>query len=166
MKTTLSILLIICSLVSVSQTNPTSEIKGDTLFEYQYFDEGNIRLLMKSIKKEDDWKHIYMAEYCLNGQLLWSKYSEFKNVPFTTFHCNGKTAFTSDSLYNNRPTGYTVSYYESGTIKEKGYILNEFDSISNSNKKDGEWHFYKKDGTLQKTEFYYKGTITKVEKIE
>ena len=109
--------------------------------------------------------------YYENGQLkskgnAYEEKYDLYNGQYLVYYENGKLEYKIEFEGGRGQNSPYESYYESGQLKEKGYMVRgqwkeyyengklKEEGNHNHGGKDGEWLYYKEDGTLKETKFH------------
>jgi len=151
----------------VYENNDTTELLyksyyvDDTLTCVNYWSNG----IVKKIETYNaDSSHseyngqFYSKTFCENGQQInytnwWETY---RPQLITNYYCNGEmqTTFMWGSKFRYGVGGKFLWWYENGQLRDEHYY-------DEKGYKTGEWKYWEKDGTLDKTEFYENDKLIK-----
>ena len=137
---------------------------NDTCIDEYFYPNGKL----KRIDKSSPYL-CYTAEYCENGQLLYSPFNQnaTKKVQVTRFYCNGNKeaqlywvagAYAGDYLeWNENGTPRLKGQYEDDQVKIDTILHSHWVSLE----KIGTWQYFDTSGKLTKEEYYENGKLIK-----
>jgi len=133
------------------------KIKGTNNAEVEiFFPDGKLRTKAVYI----DGAPQYWEEYYPTGKLElieeYDKKIEYY-IRYNLYYNNGKPQSTLELIDKKKRLYDSKEYYENGTVKEEGQRM--YNAALYDYRKTGTWKIYDENGTLIRTEEYYKGEL-------